>query len=141
MAHFKSDRREFMTIEGEILRLEETRIAAVVGRDFATLKRLMAPDCTFVESDGSSRTTAQFIANLRASESRFETFVVHENRVRINGAIAVATGRYENSVRERGELQPVKQARHLRVWARGSNGTWRMIAHQATAISEARAER
>lgn len=123
------------SIEGQILQLEGMRVAAVVARDFVTLERLMAPDCVFIESDGSSRSTAEFIVNLRASETTFETFVVDENRVRVYGGIAVVTGSYHNSIRSGGHVQPVKYARHTRVWMRQEDGDWRMISHQATAVA------
>lgn len=121
-------------IEAEVLRLDADRVQATLRRDYATLDRLMAPDCILIESSGAVRTTREFIANLKSDDVTFDTFAIDENRVRIYGTTAVVTGRYHNALRIKGELQPVKRARHTRVWVRQTDGTWRMVSHQATEI-------
>lgn len=118
--------------EAEVLRLDDERVQATVRRDYATLERLIAPECILVESNGTVRTTAEFMAGLKAGGSTFDTFVIDENRVRIYGTTAVVTGRYHNSVRTQDGVQPVKHARHTRVWAQQADGRWQMVSHQAT---------
>lgn len=122
------------SVEVEILRLEDIRVAALIAKDYPTLEALMVPDCIFVESDGSVRDTRAFIANLKGGASIIDSFVIDENRVRVFGEIAVVTGRYHNAIRTNGILQPVKHARHTRVW-RQQDERWRLISHQATAIT------
>lgn len=121
--------------EQEILRLENERVQAMIRRDYATLERLMAPECVHIESNGMVRTTAEFMANFKADEFAFDTFVIDENRVRFYGTSAVVTGRYRNAIRAKGRLQPLKYARHTRVWTQQADGDWRMVSHQATEIS------
>ncbi len=121
-------------VEKEILRLDNERIQAMLRRDYAVLERLMAPECVFIESGGTVQTTAEFLANFKTGDSTFDTFVIDENQVRIYGVTAVVTGRYHNAVRTKGQLQPVKRARHTRVWNQQASGQWRMVSHQATEI-------
>lgn len=121
-------------IETEILRLENARVQAMIQRDYATLEWLMAPECVHIESNGTIRTTAEFMANFKADDFTFDEFVIDENRARIYGTTAVVTGRYHNSVRTKGEVQPIKYAVHTRVWSRQAEGSWKMVSHQATEI-------
>jgi ketosteroid isomerase-like protein len=128
----------FPAMEKQILRLENERVQAMIQRDYVTLERLMAPECVHIESNGTVRTTPDFMASFKADDFTFDTFVIDENQVRFYGTTAVVTGRYHNVIRTRGQLQPPKRARHTRVWARQADGHWRMVSHQATEISIAK---
>ena len=67
--------------------------------------------------------------------TRFRSLVVDRNDIRIFGDVAVLTGRYSNQVETAAGLQPVKQARHQRVYVR-RDGEWVVVAHQATTTDE-----
>jgi uncharacterized protein (TIGR02246 family) len=122
-------------MERELLRLEEARVQALLRRDFATLERIMAEDCIHVESNGTVRTTAQFLAAFKAGEFTFEAFDIEENRVRLYGDTAVVIGRYSNRIRTGGTTLPTKRARHLRVYVKRA-GSWQLVAHQATELPQ-----
>ncbi|GAB3641360.1 hypothetical protein GCM10027423_19960 [Spirosoma arcticum] len=121
-----------MDEEKKILRLENDRVQAMIGRDYATLERLMAPECVNVESNGTVRTTAEFMASFRAEKTTFDTFVIDENRVRSYGNSAVVTGQYHNVLSIDVRPQPVKYTGHTRVWAKQTDGNWQIVSHQAT---------
>jgi uncharacterized protein (TIGR02246 family) len=123
-------------MEQEVLQVENTRIQALLQQDFATLERLMAEDCIHVESNGTRRTTAQFLAAFKAGEFAFEAFNIEENSVRIYGDTAVVIGRYSNRICTGGKTLPTKRARHLRVYVKRA-GSWQLVAHQATELREA----
>ncbi|MBC8082182.1 MAG: DUF4440 domain-containing protein [Hymenobacter sp.] len=124
--------------EDVILRLENERVRALLTRDYAAMERLVAPDCVHVETSGTARTTAEFLADFKAGNSVFDSFVIDENRVRFYGPAAVVTGRYHNVVRVKGQLQPLKRACHTRVWVRQPDNTWRLVLHQATEMPTAK---
>lgn len=120
--------------EAQVLEVEEIRLRAMLDADIETLDRITAADYVHVESSGQVRTKAQFLDGLRDREYRFKRFVIEENDVRIMGSAAVVTGRYHNVIETPDGVQPVKYARHIRVYER-RNGQWMNVAHQATAIS------
>lgn len=114
-----------------VLELDSLRAKALVDKDIATLDRIIADDYTHVESSGNARSKRELLESLRRSDYHFKSFVIDANRVRIYGDTAVVTGRYHNEIVTSKGLQPVKYARHLRVYVR-RDGTWRNVAHQAT---------
>ena len=120
--------------EAQVLEVEAVRLQAMLDADIDTLDRITAADYVHVESTGQVRTKAQFLDGLRDREYRFKRFVIEENDVRIMGSAAVVTGRYRNVIETPEGVQPVKYARHIRVYER-RNGQWMNVAHQATAIS------
>jgi hypothetical protein len=67
-------------------------------------------------------------------EFSFDLFEIEENHIRLFGDMAVVAGTYRNIVRVRGQAQPVKHARHLRVYVHRGDG-WKLVAHQATEIA------
>ncbi len=120
-------------MEKEILALEDERIRALLERDLGVLDRMLADDFIHTESNGKVRSKAEFLAGFHERDFEFDSFVIEENSVRIYGNTAVVAGRYHNRVRYRGELRPLKRARHLRVYVKGERG-WLLVAHQATEI-------
>ena len=60
--------------------------------------------------------------------------LVSKSGIRIFGDTAIVAGTYRNIVRVRGNPNPVKHARHLRVYVKRS-GNWKLVAHQATEIA------
>jgi hypothetical protein len=67
-------------------------------------------------------------------EFSFDLFEIEENHIRIIGDTAIVAGTYRNIMRVRGQQNPMKHTRHLRVYVQ-SGGRWKLIAHQATEIA------
>ena len=122
-------------MEKEVLELENKRVRALLDRDIGTLDRMLAEEFIHTESNGTVRSKVEFLTGFQEREFEFEFFVIEENSVRIYGNTAVVAGRYHNRIRIRGELRPLKRARHLRVYVKGTSG-WLLVAHQATELSE-----
>jgi hypothetical protein len=114
--------------------VEQRRIAALIASDINALDEIIDEHCTHIESNGTSRTKAAFLQDVAKREFSFDLFEIIENHIRIIGDTAVVTGTYRNIVRVRGKQNPLKHARHLRVYVQ-SGGGWKLIAHQATAIA------
>lgn len=117
----------------DVLELEQQRCAALVTGDLARLADLTADDYSHVESGGAVRDKAGFLTAMARTDQRFVAWVITTNQVRVYGDVAVASGSYFNQLETAAGRQPVKHARHLRVWVR-RDGVWRNVAHQATAL-------
>lgn len=118
----------------DVLELEQQRCAVLVAGDIARLEALTADDYFHVESGGTVRDKAGFLAAMARTDQRFVEWVITANQVRVYGDVAVATGTYFNRLQTAAGLQAPKHARHLRVWVR-REGVWRNVAHQATALA------
>ena len=120
--------------EDAVAAVEQRRIDALIASDINALDAIIDEHCTHIESNGTSRTKAAFLEDVAKREFSFDLFEIIENHIRIIGDTAVVTGTYRNIVRVRGKQNPLKHARHLRVYVQ-SGGRWKLIAHQATEIA------
>src|SRR5262245_38814335 len=114
--------------------VEQRRLAALLTSDITVLDEIIDEHCTHIESNGTSRTKAAFLADVATREFSFDLFEIEENHIRIFAETAVVAGTYRNVVRVHGNPNPVKHARHLRVYV-NSGGSWKLVAHQATEIA------
>jgi hypothetical protein len=120
--------------EDAVAAVEQRRIEALIASDINALDAIIDAQCTHIESNGTSRTKAAFLADVAKREFSFDLFEIEENHIRIFGETAVVAGTYRNIVRVRGNPNPVKHARHLRVYV-NRGGSWKLVAHQATEIA------
>ena len=120
--------------EDAVAAVEQRRIDALLTSDVNALDEIIDAHCTHIESNGTSRTKAAFLEDVAKREFSFDLFEIEENHIRIFGDTAVVAGTYRNIVRVRGHPNPVKHARHLRVYVNRS-GSWKLVAHQATEIA------
>ena len=120
--------------EDAVAAVEQRRIDALITSDIHVLDEIIDEHCTHIESNGTSRTKAAFLADVAKREFSFDLFEIEENHIRIFGDTAVVAGTYRNIVRVRGNPNPVKHARHLRIYV-NRGGSWKLVAHQATEIA------
>jgi hypothetical protein len=120
--------------ENAVAAVEQRRIDALIACDLDTLDEIIDEHCTHVESNGTLRTKAEFLEGVAKREFSFDLFEIEENQIRVFGHTAVVAGAYRNIVRTRGRPNPVKHARHLRVYVHRS-GAWKLVAHQATELT------
>ncbi len=114
--------------------LEQRRIDALLASDINALDAIIDEQCTHIESNATSRTKATFLQDVVSRAFAFDLLEIEENHIRIFGETAVVTGTYSNSVRVQGKPNPMKHARHLRVYMH-RGGSWKLVAHQATEIA------
>ena len=114
--------------------VEQRRIDALLTADIHVLDEILDAQCTHIESNGTVRTKAAFLEDVAQRAFSFDLFEIEANHIRIFGETAVVAGTYRNIVRVRGTPNPVKHARHLRVYVH-RRGSWKLIAHQATEIA------
>src|SRR2546428_649684 len=120
--------------EDAVAAVEQRRIDALIASDLNALDEIIDEHCTHIESNGTSRTKAAFLQDVTSRAFSFDLFKIEENHIRIFGETAVVTGTYRNIVRVQGKPNPVKHARHLRVYVH-RGGRWKLVAHQATEIT------
>jgi hypothetical protein len=120
--------------EEAVTAVEKRRIDALITADIHVLEEIIDEHCTHIESNGTSRTKAAFLADVAKREFSFDLFEIEENYIRIFGDTAVVAGTYRNIVRVGGNPNPVKHTRHLQVYV-NRGGSWKLVAHQATEIA------
>src|SRR5215831_9073629 len=120
--------------EDAVTAVEQRRIDALIASDINVLDEIIDEHCTHIESNGTSRTKAVFLADVAKRELSLDLFEIEENHIRIFEDTAVVAGTYRNIVRVRDNPNPVKHARHLRVYV-NRGGSWKLVTHQATEIA------
>lgn len=121
-------------IRDEIARLESERCRALVERDFACLQTLVADDLVHVHANGQVDDRRSYLEGVE-KRFRFLRVVRRGLAVRCYGDVAVATGPLDQTI----EIQATQQKLEVKfmttqVWAR-SDGDWRQVSFQATAIA------
>ena len=120
--------------EDPVAAVEQRRIDALLTADIHALDEIIDEQCAHIESNGTARTKAAFLADVAKRAFSFDLFELEENHIRIFGDTAIVAGTYRNIVRVRGTPNPVKHARHLRVYVH-CGGSGKLVAHQATEIA------
>jgi ketosteroid isomerase-like protein len=116
----------------EVLATERAWTEAHLRGDVATIARLMAPDYTKIQPDGSVVRRAEALASFVPEERAWEVAEGDEYDVRVYGDTALVIGRWT----ARGINHGVRfdyRARFLSVYVR-REGAWQMVAEQSTEI-------
>lgn len=114
-----------------VLDAERRRGEALVARDFAALRRIVAPDVRHTHTRG---VTDDFDSYFRFVENELAFLAASRGKldVRLIGDVAVMQGTMKNLVLPRGRSQPLETAAQvLQVW-QWRDGRWQMIAFQST---------
>jgi hypothetical protein len=116
-----------------ILDLEAKRVAAMVGRDLATLDALLADDLTYTHSGGVTETKAAFVALIRDREEKHNyvgvDFAERDVVPMPGGTAAMVRGRA--TIRLAG-ISPYSVL-FVDVWALRDE-RWQLVAWQATRV-------
>ena len=117
-----------------ILRLAHARAQALVSKDSAAMRRLLADDFRYINASGMVLSKDEYLeAYVAAAEVRWTSQDLDDCAVACYGDTAVLTCR----VHDRGELElePFDAIyRSLFVWVRAA-GEWRCVAGQTTAVA------
>ncbi len=100
--------------------------------DAATFDRIWADDYVLTDYRGTVKERAQALAEWKAGEHRYGSYVSDDIRVRAYGDAAVVTARVTRA--SLSDPQNVGQFRHTRVFVR-QHGRWRLVATQVTPIA------
>ena len=111
--------------------LEALRVRSLLSVDLEALGGMTSERYIHIESNGKRRDKAAFLSGLANAEFRFESFVIEENEIRAGTDMAYAVGRYHNVITTSAGTNPIKYARHVRIY-QIEDGVWRNVFHQAT---------
>ena len=121
-------------IEKEVLKVEHEKDQAMQKGDRTTLARIYADDLTFVNPRGRVLSKAQRLADVRPGSLDYLSFKRGDYSLHIYGDTVVLTGRSSSVVHYHGQL--IRSPRQfMQVYVK-EGGQWRMVAHQATFVSE-----
>jgi ketosteroid isomerase-like protein len=119
-------------IETAITKLEAEWVEALVKVDTATLEQLYSDQLTYTHSSGTTDTKAEYIANLKAGKTKYESLVREDVKVRVFGNTAVHTSKTNIKLVNNGQPQSFS-VKMLHVWAK-EGAKWRLVAHQTTRL-------
>ena len=121
-----------MSIEQEILALEEKRCAAMAANDVATLEKLFHEALIYTHSSAVVDTRASYLEALKSGHTRYHSVQRSDEKVRVCGDSALVTGRAIIDVTVKGEKKHL-DTRFLDVWTKTPQG-WKFIAWQSTKL-------
>ena len=121
-----------MTIEKDILALEEKRCAAMTANDIATLEKLFHDELIYTHSSAVVDTRASYLEVLKSGHTRYQSVQRSDEKVRVYGDSALVTGRAIIDVTVRGEKKHL-DTRFLDVWTKTPQG-WKFVAWQSTKL-------
>jgi ketosteroid isomerase-like protein len=116
----------------EILRLDESRFAAMTRGDLAELNKILADDLVYTHSSGLVEGKKEFIASLQSGNLKYVSIQNEEKKARIYGTVALVNGRAKVTISARGQEQSFV-LRYLDVYAK-RDGKWQMVAWQSTRL-------
>ena len=124
-----------MSVEQELIKLENDWNNALVKRDMAALNRIMADDwTTIVAEDGTIMTKSQFLANLKSGEDTYTSAVGDEWEVRVYGNAGVVLSRFTAKEQFKGK-DVSGQYRFIDTWIK-KTGRWQCVASAAAKITK-----
>jgi ketosteroid isomerase-like protein len=121
-----------MSIEQDILALEEQRCAAMTANDIATLEKLFHDELIYTHSSAVVDTRASYLGTLKSGQTRYHSIQRSDEKVRVCGDTALVTGRAIIDVTAKGEKKHL-DTRFLDVWTKTPQG-WKFIAWQSTKL-------
>jgi ketosteroid isomerase-like protein len=123
-----------VTIESEILALEDKRCAAMTAADADALAAMLHEDLLYTHSSAVVDDKASCLEAIRSGRTRYHSIRCAEQRVRLCGDTALVTGRAEIEVDVNGVHKSLR-LRYLDAWTRTPQG-WKFIAWQSTGIPD-----
>jgi ketosteroid isomerase-like protein len=118
--------------EAALRALEAKWDTATLKGDAATLGSILADGFVSTDSDGTVRTKAEIVSELRAGNIRYASAKTDDVKVALYGDAAVVTGRWEGRYTFRGAAKHLRE-RYTNFYVR-LNGRWRCVAAHGSAI-------
>jgi ketosteroid isomerase-like protein len=120
-----------VSIEKEILALEEKRCAAMTGRDADALAAMLHDDLVYTHSSGVVDDKATYVDAIRSGRTRYHSIERAGEHVRAYGDTVLVTGNAAIEVDVNGQHKSLRLC-YLDVWTRTPQG-WKFVAWQSTA--------
>jgi hypothetical protein len=120
--------------QNALLAVNAARFRAMVRGDFPGLDTLLAPELTYIHSDGDLESKTQFLATLRTGRLRYQAIDPSELEARLYGDAGIVTGRSRMRVKVGSEL--LRFSIRFTALYRRTGKRWLLLAWQATRILE-----
>ncbi len=126
-------------VKKEILSLEHEKVAGLRGENSGHadwVEHYDSDSIIQVNADGSMRTKAQHLSELRAGDSKVLTMKQYQYEMHVynDGNTVVVTNRATGTLQTRGKVAPV-ESRFTDVWVK-QNGQWHRIVHDITDVKQ-----
>jgi ketosteroid isomerase-like protein len=122
-----------LTDEQQILQLEQEWSRALKKEDRGALDRILHPDFTFIEPDGSVLSRKAYLADRSNNPAIIDSFEGTKMKVVLFGTTALVTGLSKCSEHRQGKSYRF-QLRWKEIWLKGPTG-WKVRAGQATPVN------
>ena len=120
-----------MTVEQDILALEDRRCAAMTAGDADALAALLHDDLVYTHSSAAVDDKASYLDAIRSGRTRYHSIERAAERVRTYGDTALVDGTAQIEVDVDGKHKSLR-LRFLDAWTRTPQG-WKFVAWQSTA--------
>jgi hypothetical protein len=115
-----------------LLQTNAIRFEAMIGHDLRTLDTLLAPELSYIHSDGVLESKAEFLATLKEGRLHYQAIEPDEPEVRVYGEAGVVTGRSRMQVKVGAEV--VRLMIRFTALYRREGTRWVLAAWQATRV-------
>jgi ketosteroid isomerase-like protein len=122
-----------MDQKAQVLQAERDWLNAHLEMDLDLLDRLMHPEYTRIQPDGSVWNRSQTLASYQSGQRQWDSASIDELDIRIYGQTAVVTGRWQASG-ENFDSRFDYAARYVSVWC-WTEERWQMVSDQSTEIA------
>src|SRR5882724_1104404 len=106
---------------------------AVLGKDKATLEKLMADAILYSHSNANLDTKASFIDNVMKETPKYEGFDYGDQKMVIYGNTAIVRGKITVKDFQNGQRRTI-ELNAMQIWLKGSKG-WTMVARQSMRLN------
>ena len=121
-------------VDDEINRMEESRYAALIGKDWKSLDAILADDFFYNTAGGAQMSKGEFVGLMQSGAAVVRKAVRENATVRSYGDVTLVTGVAHIDVTLKGEDKTL-HSRYLHVWVKDRE-SWKLVARQATYLPE-----
>ena len=119
-----------MSIEKEILALEDKRYAAMIGGDWKTVQGLAHDQLLYTHSSAITDTKTTWLESMTSGKTKYKSASFTDRKVRMIGDAALITGGAAIEAEINGQPRSLR-LKFLNVWTKTSEG-WKFVAWQST---------
>jgi ketosteroid isomerase-like protein len=121
-------------VDDEINRMEESRFAALIGKDWPALDAILADDFFYNTAGGAQMSKSEFIGLMQSGAAVVRKVERENATIRSYGDVRLVTGIAHIDVTLKGEDKSL-HSRYLHVWVKDGK-RWKLVARQATYLPE-----
>jgi ketosteroid isomerase-like protein len=124
--------------EQEVLKVQQSRLAAAQAQDIAALERMVADELQYCHTTGAIDTKASYLDTVRTGRIRWVEVKPSGMKARVYGNTAVVTGRLDQKITTGANATPTDMAiRTIDIYVK-RDGRWQLTDFQASSIAAAR---